>query len=201
MPGPRRFPNQQNQQNQANRTGVLCAPVSAVPPQNLSLSNELGDPGPGQPQNMGTNTFFSARAAALLPEVGDHEIPPSIAGNLPLFNPHAESPSIRKTPGVDHNRSKPLSRELKHLPGPPQSMNIPAQVMRANIVNPQLDAMRKIGAPGIPSPMANRGMYKLPTMKRPNDATTRSPLGDKSANGSVSITNGGNDVKRQKLNN
>jgi DNA repair and recombination protein RAD52 len=198
--GPRRPPNQPNQ---PNRTGVPCALVSQAPPQNPLLNNEWEGIDPALPQNIGSNAFFSARAAALLLDVNDSEKPPSVPGILPLFNPHAESPSIRKTPGVDHNRSKPLNRELKHVSGSAQSMNAAAPIIRANIVNPQLDAARKIGAPGISSPMANRGMYKPPTMKRLNDGsntTTRPPLGDKPANGSVSIASGGTDAKRQKLN-
>lgn len=31
------------------------------------------------------------------------------------FNPHAESPSIRKTPGIDHTKSKPVGRNGQHV--------------------------------------------------------------------------------------
>jgi len=31
------------------------------------------------------------------------------------FNPHAESPSIRKTPGIDHTKSKPVNRSGQHV--------------------------------------------------------------------------------------
>jgi DNA repair and recombination protein RAD52 len=33
-----------------------------------------------------------------------------------IFNPRAESPSIRKTPGIDHTKSKPLARNGQHVP-------------------------------------------------------------------------------------
>jgi DNA repair and recombination protein RAD52 len=69
-----------------------------------------------------------------------------------------------------------------------------------NIVNPQLDAMRRIGAPGGFSPMANRGSFKQP-MKRPVDANAanRTPLTDLPANGPIGADTGG-DAKRQRIN-
>lgn len=56
---------------------------------------------------------------------------------------------------------------------------------RSSLVNPSLDQTRRIGAPSGPgSPLANRGSYKPPTMKRPlavdaaNSAGSRPPLSD-----------------------
>lgn len=111
-----------------------------------------------------------------------------------LFNPKAESPSIRKTPGIDHSSSKPLTRSGQHVPPPSQSAEASAatpsrpsaaggpqggssgaaatgaggRASKGHAVNPGLDQARRIGAPGGPaSPLANRNSYKPPTMKRP----------------------------------
>jgi DNA repair and recombination protein RAD52 len=73
------------------------------------------------------------------------------------------------------------------------------------VVNPGLEGVRKIGAPGgnSPSPMANRGSYKPPTVvKRPVDGGGRTPLTDLGPNGAIGSggADGGGDVKRQRLN-
>lgn len=119
--------------------------------------------------------------------------------HLRVFDPKAESPSIRKTPGIDHNKTRPTTRDLKHVPGSTQTPTS-APIMRPNVTNPQLDATRRVGVPGSPSPAANRGQYKPPTMtKRPVDgAGMRAPLNDKTTNGPVQIDGG--DVKRQRIN-
>lgn len=65
-----------------------------------------------------------------------------------------------------------------------------------------LDNARRIGVPGMGSPMRGAGGYKAPTMiKRPAAAESgdRAPLRDLPANGPVSNLEGG-DLKRQKLN-
>ncbi|RFU25321.1 hypothetical protein B7463_g11014, partial [Scytalidium lignicola] len=148
--------------------------------------------------------FFSARAAANLTESssGNNDTAPKIpTANLPAFNPHAESPSIRKTPGVDHNTSKPIGKDLLSRPSQTPSGTIPP---RPNIFNPQLDTNRKIGVPGSPSVLTNRGQYRPPTFKRPIESTNstsnsnRTPLVDLPTNGM--IVDGGGDVKRQKVN-
>lgn len=186
--------------NQPSRAGLLYAPVSPARLDNTSSAdsdNALPPPGAG---------FFSAKAASRLVDgsigsIGD-TLPPQ-ALNLPAFNPHADSPSIRKTPGIDHSSTKPLTRDLKHVPGSTQAVAEPsANGMRANVVNPQFNTARRIGAPasGNPSPMANRGSYKPPTIKRPVEGGGgRVPLVDLPANGTV-IHGDGGDIKRQKLN-
>jgi len=155
------------------------------------------------PQGAG---FFSARAANLLPE-GHVAGGLPINSNLPAFNPQAESPSIRKTPGIDHKTTKPLTRDLRHVTSSSQATSTTnvASVPRPNLVNPQLDATRRIGAPGSPSPMASRGSYKPPTLKRPVDDPdigangSRLPLADLPANGPIGIDDPGYDAKRQRL--
>ena len=155
-----------------------------------------------------------------------------------LFNPKAESPSIRKTPGIDHSASKPLTRSGQHVPPsasqalpPPTTTTTPAthstnnftpvrpsitnnqQGQRVNMVNPSLDQTRRIGAPSRPgSPMANRGTYRPPTMKRPLQGeggeageTARTPLADISSVGENGVTTAtmasaaNLDAKRQKM--
>jgi DNA repair and recombination protein RAD52 len=180
--------------NQPSRTGPPSAPASPA-----RLNKSLDETDTAMPlQGAG---FFSARAAAMLPEGQTAEGPPApIPNHLPAFNPHAESPSIRKTPGIDHKTSKPLTRDLKHVPGSAQPVAA-SPGPRTNVVNPQLDAIRKIGAPGGFSPMANRGSFKQP-LKRPVDSATganRTPLTDLPANGPIGADSGG-DAKRQRIN-
>lgn len=184
--------------NQPSRTNAvtISAPVSpkigTLDDTDDLLSLPLGPPTVG---------FFSAKAAANLPEGVD--APPILnAPGLPAFNPNAESPSIRRTPGVDHKSSKPTSRDLKHVSGPLQAVEGNPAV-RNNIINPQLEATRKIGQPGSPSPMANRNSYKPPTIKRPIESTPsseRAPLGAINTNGQLGVSGDlGGDLKRKRI--
>lgn len=173
--------------------------------------------------------FFSAKAVKDIPEE-------SLATGVALapqagqvFNPRAESPSIRKTPGIDHTKSKPLARNGQHVAPPSSTQEArvggigasagmssrPApqqqQTRPANVVNPQFDAARRIGAPGGPgSPLANRGQYRPPTIvnKRPMDgnlpgmAQGRMALADVSnhASGGTAVDGiSGPEVKRVKM--
>ncbi|TAQ91517.1 hypothetical protein B7494_g225 [Chlorociboria aeruginascens] len=186
--------------NQPSRTGPPSAPASPAR-LNKPSDNSDGPPVDMPPPGAG---FFSARGLEMLPpgQIADN-VPLNHTHNLPVFNPNAESPSIRKTPGIDHRSSKPTTRDLKHVPGSTQAIGAGLSGQKLNIVNPQFDATRRIGAPGMgsPSPMANRGMYKPPTMmKRPIDSNMgRTPLVDLPANGAMGGGDGG-DVKRQRLN-
>lgn len=128
--------------------------------------------------------FFTARAAESLQNC------PGLPLKAPAFNPHLESPSIRKTAGVDHTKTKPVGREA--VGAPPQSA-----VPRANFVNPQSDKTRRVGMPmGAVSLVQNRGSYKPPQMKRPvENSGPRSALGDVTN----VVSDGSGDVKRQKL--
>lgn len=168
--------------------------------------------------------FFSARSVAATGSNKPNQSNQSVVHNQQLFNPKAESPSIRKTPGIDHSSSKPVSRSGQHIPPASQASDTPtlpgnnngltparqnrigAQNMRNSAVNPSLDQTRRIGAPGISSPLSNRGQYKPPTMKRPLPNETshavvgqRVPLGDVPTNGAASaIGESSTDTKRQK---
>lgn len=51
--------------------------------------------------------------------VGQEDVEKAKLPSAPLstqaFNPNAESPSIRKTPGIDHTKSKPVNRSGQHV--------------------------------------------------------------------------------------
>lgn len=132
--------------------------------------------------------FFTARAAESL------QSGPTSAVKAPAFNPHLESPSIRKTAGVDHTKTKPVGRDLVGAPPAPA-------IPRASFTNPQSDKMRKVGMPmAAASPLQNRGSYKPPQMKRPAESNgARSALGDVT-NASINMSADANgDVKRQRI--
>lgn len=116
--------------------------------------------------------FFTARAAESLQQ--GHGLPLK----APAFNPHLDSPSIRKTAGIDRSKSKPVGRD---------SVTAPPALPRMSFVNPQTDKTRKIGMPA--SPLLNRGYYKPPQFKR--SAEERSVFGD--------VTNNVGDNKRQRV--
>jgi DNA repair and recombination protein RAD52 len=220
---PQSVPNQQNtsaqnqqKPNASNQPHQIRATLS-TPEQLPQNNNKLQAQQGAQPHNAGPPThdppvgFITARAAEKV------QGPTIITANAPVFNPHAESPSIRKTSGVDHRRSGRISRETVaaappiNLGGPtaqpipnPRPLNPPPN--QTNFINPQADTNRKIGMPGaMQSPVANRSAYKPPGpangLKRGPDVVARSPLADMSnlqqqqqGNGSDST-----DTKRQKI--
>jgi DNA repair and recombination protein RAD52 len=137
--------------------------------------------------------FYSARAATHVNSDGNAGTLP----NIPKFDPHAESPSIRKTAGIDHNKTIPVKRGIGGAPviasptvrdGIPPRTNPPR-----DFVNPSTDMHRRIGAPGtgMQSPGGMTGSaYRPPTRRGPdpsiaggggpqnNSTTKRTPLGD-----------------------
>lgn len=146
--------------------------------------------------------FVSGAAAAVLAQ-------PPPAGAVPLiklFDPHHESPSIRRTQGVDARKSAPIRRSevgapTLPIPDPKPMVNGGAPASRSNFVNPAMDASRRVGMPGAmqQSPLANRSAYKPPAMKRPlpaENAASRPPLADMS---NVQQTDGASDTKKPKL--
>ncbi|KAK4175550.1 hypothetical protein QBC36DRAFT_331276 [Triangularia setosa] len=208
-PVPQNGPPQANGQNNNNISGNNNNVPPVVPPV------EVG--------------FFSARAVKDIPEdaLNAGQVTPLKAGMG--FNPRLESPSIRKTPGIDHTTSKPLSRAGQHVPPTKTADPKPAggPVPRtggtgivpyqrpsiAGVTNPQLDQTRRIGVPGSGpgSPLANRNQYRPPTIKRPApDAApgngqqqngTREPLADGNKNAPIGQANGasGPDAKRPRV--
>lgn len=116
-------------------------PIShKLPAQAEILVNNEHDPPTG---------FFTARAAESIQNAAGMPL------KAPAFNPHLESPSIRKTAGVDHTKTKPVEKEAVRLPP------------RSNFANPQTDKARRVGMPvGTGSPLQNRTSYRAPQMKR-----------------------------------
>jgi DNA repair and recombination protein RAD52 len=189
--------------------------------------NQTGNPRPppNAPQNIPeTVGFFSAKAVSQLSEStleGSGNGALALPQGQQAFNPKAESPSIRKTPGIDHNSSKPVARNGQHVAptnsqanaGPttrsnsnsftPVRPSMPSSQSRGNVINPSLDQTRRIGAPSGPgSPLANRGSYRPPAMKRPPPTDGRTALADLPANGNGGATSAaatGLDAKRQKM--
>ncbi|KAI9801405.1 MAG: bifunctional chorismate synthase/riboflavin reductase [NAD(P)H] aro2 [Sarcosagium campestre] len=140
--------------------------------------------------------FVPAHAAPLLQK--DLPLAALPANLAPAFNPHAESPSIRKTSGIDHSKSTPVNRDristhshALHTPAAATTLlngartpiqHHQVQPSTTNFTNPHLDSTRKIGMPsgGGFSPVVNRHSYKPPgpaTGKRPIEAspTTTTP--------------------------
>lgn len=181
----------------------------------LTTPNTSGNrpPGPGPTEPVG---FFSARAINKDPTqagLADGLVPKA----QQMFNPKAESPSIRRTPGIDHNVTTAIPRSALAPqgsqsgpitgPGPGPRPQPGFQAGRGNVVNPHLDPTRRIGAPGGGgSPLANRGQYRPPTMKRPlpgeGPAAGRPALAETTNSGPVGAIQGANqngiDVKRQR---
>lgn len=260
-------PGYQNNSNQAGQRPQhpLQQTTNQDRPQggNASSSSGTGSgsgSGPHQtpPQAAGQNAgpppesvgFFSARAVKQFsgPKEDEEAKLPTAPLGAQAFNPHAESPSIRKTPGIDHTKSKPLARNGQHVAPSQQkeadvvSINLgtaaapgagrgassgnagggfgpvtakqqgPIPAQRGSVVNPSLSQARRIGAPPGPgSPMANRGQYRPPTIKRPlpnegNGGVARPALAEVSVNGTETTTAApgggaavGGDPKRQKM--
>ena len=181
----------------------------------------MGPPGPpgglNQPQNPRANPsaitpttdqinstgFVTSRAAAA--SSTDEPLSDRQLISLPRFNPNLESPSIKRTPGVDHSKSARVERaavgappgprtiaeqtngQAPRGPAPPASITAPApapitkaQAQTPNFVNPAADPGRKIGMPV----QRNGSPYRPPTgvgVKRPlpSDAHgARPPLAD-----------------------
>ena len=142
--------------------------------------------------------FYTARAAETL------QSNPNVAA--PSFNPHLESPSIRKTAGIDHTTTKAVNRDLI---APPARSNLASagahSGMNAGGANTgfQPSGARKLGMPGagLASPLQNRGSYKPPQMVKRTAAETggRSALGDVTNAGIVNASGDGSDAKRMRI--
>ncbi|CAJ2502252.1 Uu.00g096460.m01.CDS01 [Anthostomella pinea] len=216
QPRPPSHVNNTAQQAATARRTNTPPPNVQKPPNGTTAANAQHAPNgaPAEPV-----AFFSARAVKDVPEDVDPGTVVIADKGAKVFNPHAESPSIRKTPGIDHKSSKPLARNGQHVQpvkkdeeeqrtptANGQSNGADSGPGRAGMANPALTHARQIGAPGGGgSPLGNRGQYKPPTMKRPApngpDGGNRAPLTEVSANG---VTNngagpGGLDAKRQRM--
>lgn len=120
---------QQQQQQQNQNTGPMNPAVQ--PPVKREPTNTDMPPPSGSP----SAGFFSARAVDILRDN------PNAPVSASQFDPHSQSPSIRKTAGVDHSKSVPISKPM--IAGAS-----PATNHTRDFVNPSADAQRKIGVPG-----------------------------------------------------
>jgi len=108
-------------------------------PQGTNLPNQHQHQN-GQPRPAAA--FYSARAATNID--ADNNLVSGLPNTVPKFNPHAESPSIRKTAGVDHKKSAPLRRDIvvKDIGlGSGPSGN-------RDFIDPKTDQARRLGIPG-----------------------------------------------------
>lgn len=145
---------------------------------NDQAADEYQPPVPTQPPPGAPEGFVTGRSASYLNQATEGK-----PGNAPAaFNPHAESPSIRRTQGINPGKSAPVMRQSLNgaLAGaangqaqpnnpqaPAQGTNSAPGPNRGNFVNPSVDPTRRIGMPGGGGPQ-NRGSYKPPTaVKRP----------------------------------
>ncbi|KAE8373440.1 hypothetical protein BDV26DRAFT_285118 [Aspergillus bertholletiae] len=140
LPGGRILPGQPKPNQDTalpSAGGQMPIKREQVPNPNDSRPLDMLPPGSSP---MPPASFFSARAVDLL-----RDNPQTNAA--PAFDPHAESPSIRKTAGVDHSKSVAISKPM--LAGVSPTAN-----NTRDFVNPSQDMHRKIGAPGgIGNPM------------------------------------------------
>ncbi|KXG52522.1 Rad52/22 double-strand break repair protein [Penicillium griseofulvum] len=144
------------------------------------------------PQGTPSTGFFSARAVDLL-----RENPNSIPPGAPQFDPHAESPSIRKTAGVDHTKSIPIARPMLSGASPTVSAVSPAPPNNStrDFVNPATDMQRRVGAPG--------GGVNSPVSRGPSVSSYRPltrPNLDQRSVSNPAVVNRGNMQPQQNLN-
>ena len=210
--------NQQQPSSDTHNSSSPGVPSQHFNPQPLQ-QRPLSEQAPQQAPPVG---FYSARVAAQI--VGDSNAPVAAPTSLPKFDPHAESPSIRKSAGIDHNRSVPVKRGLAGstvVPAPLAQERAPVQASTSrDFVNPSTDMHRRIGAPGagMQSPAGKGGMnasaYRPPTKRGPEPSPAgggvtaiaqasdirREPLGDVSnMKQSANNSGDGNDAKRQRI--
>ncbi|KAJ5787248.1 hypothetical protein N7457_002238 [Penicillium paradoxum] len=154
-------PPQQSVGQNAPQNNIAQPPVKKEPASVGFQGNQEMVPPPGTP----SGGFYSARAVDLL-----RENPNSVPSGAPQFDPHAESPSIRKTAGVDHTKSVPISRPMLSGGASPAPNNTVNNITR-DYINPATDLQRRVGAPGggISSP-ASRGpsVSSYRPLTRPN---------------------------------
>lgn len=221
--GPHRPLPTNNQPQTSSDTHRSSSP--GIPSQHFNPQLPYAQSLPNQvPQQIAAAGFYSARAAAQVNVDSNANAPAPV--DLPKFDPYAESPSIRKTVGIDHRKTAPVKR------GPTGSTVVAAASLiqegasthikpPRDFVNPSSDIHRRIGAPGtsMQSPAGkggtNASAYRPPSRRTadPNAAgggaeglahatglVKRAPLGDVS-NMQLSSTDFGDesDTKRQRV--
>lgn len=139
-----------------------------LPSEHFAPQHATPAPLPGQPAGVPVAGFYSAKAAQT---VDEHNVP-RVPVNIAKFNPHAESPSIRKTAGIDHNKSVPVKRDIHQA----NSVNAPKET-----ADPKFDSSRRVGLPGqtASGPVMRSSMstsaYRPPT-RHASPASTNGPV-------------------------
>ncbi|KAJ6164185.1 Rad52/22 double-strand break repair protein [Penicillium chermesinum] len=155
-PNMRPGPPQQRPPMAANgQTSNAPVPVKREPPSGL---NQDSIP-PSASQTVG---FYSARVADSL-----RDNPNAAPAPGSQFDPHADSPSIRKTAGVDHTKSVPISRPM--LAGASPAPNSSSR----DFMNPATDLQRRVAERIKPYSHERRS---VPPQNNPNGK--RPPLND-----------------------
>ncbi|OAA68689.1 rad52 DNA repair protein radc [Niveomyces insectorum RCEF 264] len=123
-----------------------------------SIANASVGAGTGAANSMEGTPWLSARAVA---KVGDGDALAAVAPSVQagqLFNPKAESPSIRKTPGVDHNMSKPVPKMERPLGSAPPSASALATADKGRHASPTIST----GGGGMPGNAVAAGGSSIP---------------------------------------
>ena len=146
------FPRRPNPTTTQNTSAVSPVQVRSSPqagvvaqlPNNPNSNIPAASPQQNQQQppsgGVTPGAFFSAKVV--------REMPTNTAAP-PLFDPHAESPSIPRTPGFDHSKSTPIKKPMLPSGMPPvANNNSHSNSQSRDFVNPSMDMHRKIGVPG-----------------------------------------------------
>ncbi|EEA27895.1 DNA repair protein rad52 [Talaromyces marneffei ATCC 18224] len=180
--------SQEFQRSNNAAAGIVKTEHPANPQNTLGNPPTINNNGPTDP----AIGFYSARAVDILRDN------PRASPMAPKFDPHAESPSIRKTAGIDHTKSVPVLKPM--LSGTSQS---PAGAGAGagggrNFINPATDIHRRIGAPG-----GNTGGIASPVNKGFTTSSYRPltrPAVDANRNNPLATTTNDPSLKRPPLN-
>ena len=185
--------------NLQQRPNLQPNPNSTLP--NQAAASQVTPQPPQGPSGDIPPRFVTSRAIA---NNKDEPLSDGAIAALPKFNPEAESPSIKRTPGIDHSTSAAVGRAIvgqaprpdpKKNPAPPSNGQPPQRQPQqplphqqngapqppqqrpqapTNFVNPAADPGRRVGMP-----VANRSPYRPPGgVKRPAPSEGRTPLAD-----------------------
>ncbi|KAF2770054.1 hypothetical protein EJ03DRAFT_350647 [Teratosphaeria nubilosa] len=197
--------DQNTRSNPSSGTTVADSPSNKLQPNGQTVSNvdgqymdDHGLPAPRMPPPGLPEGFVTGRSVDLLNQPADQRPPASSIA----FNPHAESPSIRRTHGINPGKSAPVSRTAIAGNGTPAAVNghgtngVTTPV-RTNFVNPSADIHRRLGAPSAAGGMQNRVAYKPPTAV----GTKRTALSDVTNNTNMqgAQLDGASDAKKPKM--
>lgn len=208
-PAPQQFAPNPPQQGHPNSEGMRSNPSSGTSSDSATTQAQQrssngqapgAEAGPAQPPPGAPMGFVSGRAA-------DAARP----GATAAFNPHAESPSIRRTQGIDPRVSAPIKRtQLGNQTGttspapapnaagsfqgavPPPPHGLP-RTSASNYVNPQADMNRRIGMP-----QQGRPGFQGTSNYRPPTAVKRPAMADVT-NTHTAQLDGASDLKRTKI--